>query len=143
MNIKSFRRSSRDKWIWGICGGLSPILGGIPSWVIRLALILLVLGTRVGFLFVIAYIVTFFAVPEEDVSVSYSVDGQPTQATVENMPGIAGRPWLLLGLVLIAAGAVILCREIWGIDLQKYLFPAFLVIAGVMVLFMAAGRKKP
>ena len=140
MNDRSFRRSCRDRWVFGVCGGLASFLG-LPGWMLRLALILLVLGTRLGPLLAVAYGVASFAVPEEETPVEGAVEGQPVRAELENAPRVAGRPWLLLGLVLIGAGVVALCREIWGLDLQKYLFPLFLVVVGVMLLVMAARKK--
>jgi phage shock protein C len=59
--INSFRRSSTDKWIGGVCGGLAK-LTGIDSWAWRLILTVLFLFGGVGGLL---YILLWIFVPAE------------------------------------------------------------------------------
>ena len=54
-------KSSRDKKIAGVCGGIAEWLGCDPTW-IRLAWAVLILGWGSG---VLAYIVCAFVLPEE------------------------------------------------------------------------------
>ena len=58
-NINGFRRSSSDRWIGGVCGGLA-VLTGMESWLWRLLLTLLLLAGGTGLLL---YIVLWIFVP--------------------------------------------------------------------------------
>jgi len=55
------RRSSQDRWLGGVCGGISRITG-IDAWIWRLLFTLLVLCVGTG-LFV--YILLWIFVPED------------------------------------------------------------------------------
>lgn len=60
--INTLRRSQSDRWIGGVCGGLSQFTG-VSSWVWRLFFALLVLCAGTGML---AYLLLWIFVPEED-----------------------------------------------------------------------------
>jgi phage shock protein C len=54
--INAFRRSSTDKWIGGVCGGLA-VLTGIDSWAWRLMLsVLFLFGGAGGLLYILLWI---------------------------------------------------------------------------------------
>jgi phage shock protein C len=54
--LNSFRRSSTDKWIGGVCGGLAR-LTGIESWAWRLILtVLLLLGGTGALIYILLWI---------------------------------------------------------------------------------------
>jgi phage shock protein C len=59
--VNALRRSTTDRWIGGVCGGLATSLG-VDSWVLRLlfALLLFVGGTGV-----LLYILLWIFVPSE------------------------------------------------------------------------------
>ena len=59
--VNNFRRSTRDKWIAGICGGLA-VATGVESWVWRLILTVLLLFGGTGF---ILYVLLWIFVPAE------------------------------------------------------------------------------
>lgn len=59
--INELRRSSQDRWLGGVCGGISRITG-IDAWIWRLLFTLLVLCVGTG-LFV--YILLWIFVPED------------------------------------------------------------------------------
>ncbi len=59
--LKRFRRSRRDKWIGGVCGGLGEITA-FPSWTWRLIFALLFLCYGVG---LIPYVLLWIFVPKE------------------------------------------------------------------------------
>jgi phage shock protein PspC (stress-responsive transcriptional regulator) len=61
MALNRLRRSRRERWIGGVCGGLAE-LAGIEAWLWRLAL---VLGLLLGGLTVFIYVAMWFFVPEE------------------------------------------------------------------------------
>ena len=65
--INAFRRSSTDRWIGGVCGGLA-LLTGMESWIWRLLMTLLVIAGGTGLL---VYLILWFFVPlDYDASVS-------------------------------------------------------------------------
>ena len=59
--VNSYRRSQTDKWLGGVCGGLSGITG-LDSWVWRLGFTLLALFAGTG---LILYILLWVFVPAE------------------------------------------------------------------------------
>ena len=59
--VNSYRRSQTDKWLGGVCGGLSGITG-LDSWVWRLAFALLALFAGTG---LVLYALLWIFVPAE------------------------------------------------------------------------------
>jgi phage shock protein PspC (stress-responsive transcriptional regulator) len=59
--LNRFRRSTRDNWIGGVCGGLA-VLTGIDSWAWRLILTVLLLFGGTGF---VLYLLLWIFVPAE------------------------------------------------------------------------------
>lgn len=61
--INRLRRSTSERWIAGVCGGLGR-LTGVESWIWRL---LFVLGLVFGGVTIFVYVVLWIFVPREDV----------------------------------------------------------------------------
>jgi phage shock protein C len=59
--INSLRRSSSDRWIAGVCGGIAEATG-IDSWAWRLVFVLLLLCWGVGLM---VYVLMWIFVPRE------------------------------------------------------------------------------
>ncbi len=59
--LNAFRRSRKDRWIGGVCGGIGQITG-LATWTWRLLFTLLVLCAGTGLLL---YILLWIFVPEE------------------------------------------------------------------------------
>ncbi len=59
--VKSLRRSRNDRWLGGVCGGLSAITN-LPSWALRLLFALLALWGGAGLL---VYLLLWIFVPDE------------------------------------------------------------------------------
>ena len=59
--LREFKRSQRDKWIGGVCGGLDDVTG-IPAWTWRILFVLLALLHGVG---IVLYILLWIFVPLE------------------------------------------------------------------------------
>ena len=59
--VNGLRRSSTDRWIGGVCGGLAAATG-MGAWLWRMAFALLLLAGGSGLL---AYLVLWFFVPPE------------------------------------------------------------------------------
>jgi len=60
-SFNALRRSTSDRWIGGVCGGLAPALG-LESWVCRLLIAALTLFGGFG---VIVYLLLWLFVPPE------------------------------------------------------------------------------
>ncbi len=60
--INALQRSRSDRWLGGVCGGLSQITG-LAAWIWRLLFALLVLCAGAGGL---VYLLLWILVPEED-----------------------------------------------------------------------------
>jgi phage shock protein C len=60
--LRRLKRSSRDLWLGGVCGGLG-LYTPIPSWTWRLAFCLLLLSFGVG---LILYILLWILLPSDD-----------------------------------------------------------------------------
>jgi phage shock protein PspC (stress-responsive transcriptional regulator) len=59
--LNQFRRSTRDRWLGGICGGLGRFTG-LESWVWRLIFVLFTLYFGVGLM---AYVLAWIFIPED------------------------------------------------------------------------------
>lgn len=59
--INALRRSSSDRWIGGVCGGIARATG-VDSWVWRLAFCLLLFGAGAG---LVLYLLLWIFVPRE------------------------------------------------------------------------------
>jgi len=61
-SLNRLRRSRSDRWLGGVCGGLSTATG-LDSWIWRLIFLLTVLSVGVG---IGIYLLLWIFVPEED-----------------------------------------------------------------------------
>jgi phage shock protein PspC (stress-responsive transcriptional regulator) len=61
-SLNRLRRSRSDRWLGGVCGGLS-MATGLDSWIWRLIFLLAVLSVGVG---IGIYLLLWIFVPEED-----------------------------------------------------------------------------
>ena len=59
--LRAFRRSARDKWLGGVCGGLDDITS-IPAWSWRILFLLLALLHGIG---IVIYVLLWIFVPLE------------------------------------------------------------------------------
>lgn len=60
-------RSTSDKWIWGICGGIGEQLGVDPLWIRFAAILLAVLPAGLGIPpMVLLYVALRFLLPVRD-----------------------------------------------------------------------------
>ena len=118
------RRSTSDKVVAGVAGGLGRYLG-IDPVILRIAFVLLALSGGSG---VLLYVIAWIAIPEE----------QPTDilGPVPGGTNIAGR--VIIGATVIAVGSVLLISEFVP-GLSQYLWPLGLVAIGAFI--MLGGRK--
>ncbi len=128
---RRLERSSEDRVIAGVCGGLGEYFG-VDAVLIRIVAVVLVFAGGAGLLL---YAIGWIAMPEAaGVSSDQETVGSHTAAGHAES---ASRP-VVLGLVFVALGAFFLIDEIWGDALSwKYIWPVALIAIGVAVLLRA------
>lgn len=116
-------RSSDDRVIAGVCGGLGKYFGVDPI-LVRIAALLLVFAGGAG---IVLYVVGWIAIPEE-----------PREDTAVAPPAAADdrtRNTVALGLVFVALGVVFLADAIWPDFLSwRYVWPIALIVIGAAIL---------
>ena len=121
----TLRRSKADRVIAGVCGGLGHYFG-IDPILVRLAFAVLVLAGLSG---IFLYIVAWIVIPEE------SEAGSAGQASASASKA-AG---LVIGAVLVAAGAILLLERFWP-RFDDVLWPVALIAIGAAVILQGARR---
>jgi phage shock protein C len=122
------RRSSSDRVIAGICGGLGRYFSVDPV-IFRIAFVVLALAGGAGiFFYLIAWLVISEERPGEDVGVVRRAEGD------RELP-------LLAGFILVVLGCWLLARAIApDVFAGKYFSPLILIGLGLLVLARAARR---
>lgn len=118
-------RSSTNKFIGGVCGGLAEHFRIDPS-IVRVLAVLLTLGTGIG---LVLYIVMWIVVPQRPY-------GEPVP-TGERM---AGWNSYLPGVVLIGAGAVLMIIQVFRWLHWHVMWPIILVLIGLGLVFYHGGK---
>jgi phage shock protein C len=119
------RRSSTDKVLAGVCGGLGRYLGVEPV-LLRIAVVVLALANGLG---VIAYVIAWIVIPEERSGQPVAAARAPRQDT--------GR--LVLGGALVVLGLVLLADRVVP-DLERLFWPLAVVAAGAAIMLVGLRR---
>jgi phage shock protein C len=119
------RRSSDDRLLAGVCGGLGRYLGVDPV-LLRIAAVVLALANGLG---LIAYVIAWILIPEER-------SGQPA-AHARPPRQEMGR--LVLGGSLVVLGLVLLLDRL-APDLQRLFWPLAVVAAGAAIMLVGLRR---
>jgi phage shock protein C len=120
------RRSTTDRMIGGVCGGLGRYLG-IDPVLLRIAFVVLALAGGGG---VIVYVVGWILIPEQ----------KPGEDLGSQPPSSAETLRLVAGGTLIAVG-VILLLDLSLPRIGRYLWPLALVAIGVAVIVQASAKR--
>lgn len=124
-------KSNQDKMILGVCGGVAEYFE-VDSSLVRIiwAVASFVFGTGI-----ILYLIAAIILPYGDESQGTNYEGNKKTPNVDR-----SSQRKVIGLVLIAGGLFILLRNFaFYIDFD-YVFSAFLVVLGIVVIFK--GREK-
>lgn len=157
---KKLYRSTRNKMIGGVCGGIAEYFEVDPT-LIRLAFVLIVFAGGAG---ILAYIIMWIVVPTEpiDFNASRVYTTPPPQnanmdpnATVEN-PEIKpqdpnyrayGDPYVkknnagwFFGIVLVVIGTFLLFENMFHWMHFHDIFPLIFIIGGIMLLINAVRK---
>jgi len=157
---KRLYRSSSDRMIWGVCGGIAEYFSMDPT-IVRVIAVLLIFANGLG---ILAYIILAIVVPLEKSGAAISKD--TIRENVEEMAGTAKelgqgirtafagevdksgsaegirRPHVLIGVIIIAVGILLLLSNLnflawfrWG-----YLWALIIIAVGALII-MSARRK--
>jgi phage shock protein PspC (stress-responsive transcriptional regulator) len=121
------RRSTDDRIIAGVCGGLARYFG-VDSTLVRLAFVLLTVAGGGG---VLVYLVALILMPEE--RPGEAVSGPP--ASSQRREGL----WFFAGVGLVALGLILLIGELvpW---FDRFFGPLVLIALGVVILVHVTRR---
>ena len=119
------RRSRSERVLAGVCGGVGRYLGVDPV-LLRIAFIILTLANGLG---VIAYVVAWVAIPEEQPDQPSGPPSEPRRET--------GR--LVIGGSLVVLGLVLLLDRL-APELDELFWPVALVAVGVAVMLVGLRR---
>jgi phage shock protein C len=122
----TLRRSKGDRIIAGVCGGVGHYFG-IDPILVRLAFAVLVLAGLSG---ILLYILAWIVIPEEDAA------GSAGRASTSSS-NAAG---LVIGAVLVAAGAIMLLERVWP-RFDDVLWPVALIGIGAAVILQGTRRR--
>ncbi|MCF6459792.1 PspC domain-containing protein [Clostridium sp. Cult3] len=130
---KKLKRSSNDRIIAGVCGGVGEYFN-IDPVVVRIVWVLLsFMPGGPGFL---AYLICALIIPEDD-GVIYQNGNNSINTS--NTP-------LFIGLALIIVGGVMLAKVIWPqfafkfMNIGKY-WPILLIVFGIYIIVNQANNK--
>jgi phage shock protein C len=139
-------RSTTDKMVGGVCGGLGKYLN-IDATLVRLFFLILILTAGFGGLL---YIILWIVLPREDQVMGQSVDFGDRARQVGQEFGDAVRSpnpkaAMYIGIALICAGGLFFIQALnipWLSWLNKDLFWPIILILGGAALLVRAARKE-
>lgn len=120
------RRSTTDKVVAGVAGGLGRYLG-IDPVILRVAFVVLTIAGLSGLL---VYIIGWIAIPEEKPGEQVGTAAHSSSNTARMVVG---------GLLILVGGAVLLDNVIP--DLGRFFWPTAIILVGAGVLFGGIGRR--
>lgn len=121
------RRTTDDRMLFGVCGGLGRYLGVDPA-LVRIIFVLLAVFGGSG---VLLYVIGLVAIPEERPEESAARAGAST-------PALASGPGVVIGAALVALGFLLLAGRV--IPAFADLFgPLVLITGGVLIIL--GGRR--
>jgi phage shock protein C len=119
------RRSSEDRVIAGVCGGLGRYLG-VDAVLLRIVFVVLAVAGGSG---VLLYVLCWIFIPSERPGEIFG----PTRS----LPGATGR--ILAGTGLIALGTILLLDRVWP-WFGRVIGPITLIAIGIAVLVWGTRR---
>ena len=134
-------RSTDNRVIAGVAGGLAEYFHLDPS-LVRLLWILVIFLGGAGLL---VYLIAWAVIPSQERVFpqsfpEQSTTGMPSGSRSEGHP-LKNRPTFLIGVVLVGLGLFFLGVEVFSIDLHKYFWPVILIGGGALLLF-GTGRSR-
>jgi len=144
MGNKKLYRSSKDRILGGVCGGIGEYLEVDPI-VIRLVSVALVISGGFG---ILIYLIAWVLIPnepgvgrdgaEEIKDKAEEVASSVKRAVKKDQGYSLG---VIIGIVLIVFGIGILIQNLIGYDLWRYFWPLMLVLIGLYLVIKASENK--
>lgn len=126
--VRVLRRSRTDRVLGGVCGGLGRYLGVDPL-LMRIAAVALALSGGAG---VLAYIIAWIAIPDEQADEARPATPAASSTTVS----------MIAGAVLLILGAVLLVRQIVPWFETAVVWPLLLLAVGALIIVSATTRGR-
>jgi phage shock protein C len=128
--VRVLRRTTDDRVIGGVCGGLGRYFG-IDPIMMRLLFVLFALA---GGSAVLAYIVLWIVVPEERPGDNVGELGEPSIHLDMT------RGWQALGFILVVAGTALFAEQVIpGID--RIVWPIVIIAAGIGLIVHGGAKR--
>ena len=124
--VRRIERSRRDRWIFGVSGGLADYFGLHPA-IYRVLFVALAFAGGTG---ILLYFALALVMPDESAEES---------VLVEMLRRQRNRPWLVIGLALLALLLLSTLGEGAGDQMGALLL--LLVVGGVVLLWSRASRR--
>ncbi len=145
MSDKRLRRSTSNKIIGGLCGGLGDYFNIDPT-IIRL--IWVIATFWIGFTSVIIYFIGLIIVSFTEEKKSSLQESQgigimgEREENAQRAEGIPSKFHLIWGWLIIGIGVIMLLQTLGYFSrFKEYFFPAVLIIAGIWVLIRGVKRQ--
>lgn len=128
---KRLYRSSENKIIGGVCGGIGDYFDIDPT-LVRVITVLIFLATGIGFL---AYLIGWIIIPKRTMSVETSTDSEPPNGDYPS--------WrrYLPGMILVAIGLMLLAHDVWSWFDWEQAWPLLLIGMGVILIIKRKGKS--
>jgi len=129
---KRLYRSSTNKIIAGVCGGLGEYFAIDPVFVRVFAVLLAIIPHGFG---LVAYIVAWIIIPKRgDLVVEDAPPAKEQELSTWNS--------YLPGIILVGIGLLLLAREFWyWFDWEDF-WPILLIVGGLYLILRRTGRKE-
>ncbi len=124
--VRRIQRSRRDRWIFGVSGGLAEYFGLHPA-IYRVLFVALAFAGGTG---ILLYVALALVMPDEDAEDSF---------LAETLRRQRNRPWLVIGLALLALLVLSTLGESPGDQFGALLL--LLVVAGLVFVWSRASRR--
>lgn len=144
---KRIYRSTTDKVIGGVCGGLGEYFGIDPTWV-RVLFVLSLFAEGVGLL---AYLIGWIVIPKEPevtTAASSSAEGAAmnTQSNVVSQNGAEEHKsrgaGFLPGIILVILGMIFLFDRVFYWFDFDYVWPLVIIGVGVILIYRATTPRE-
>lgn len=121
------RRSTDDKVVAGVCGGLGRYFGVDPVW-FRIAFVVLAIGGGSG---VLLYLIAWVAMPEQ----------RPGEDLGHGPSSIGSQGPVIAGVALIAVGLMLLINNLvpW---FDRIMWPLVVVAAGLAMIYSGSRHAR-
>ncbi|WP_303860500.1 PspC domain-containing protein [Alkalibaculum bacchi] len=126
-------KSTKDKIISGVCGGLGEYFR-VDSSIIRIIWAIAAFAYGTG---ILLYIIATIILPSENYAEGYEkAEGDNKSENILNADNSK-----LIGIILIISGALFLLRQFTPFLDSKYIWPVILIVLGLFIIVKGGSRN--